>query len=615
MLKRRLRGSLLRPMIYFGAWAALAGTAVEAQAQNFPQAALAQSQPAGAPAVQPPPPPGPQRDSAPPAVGADEFQPVPEQYYFAGDAPADLQGGLQFFPHAYRPLTQEEYGRFQSNAARAATMGPARPKAAGSRYPDKVNQRNIGEADRDSPASAGAPSEQPLLRMTDITLAGRGVPYYDTTRMNPAATGYFLTSAIPVKTDPFFGASGRAGVQANGSSVALTLASSPIVGAQPLSATVKMDTIADSMSSGSANVNFTRVFGQWDIFTFGIADTAFADPASLCNTITTLGPVGRTSVLNGVPQVCMTFLRPENPKTDPTGFYSLISLEAVAPDIALPAAVTATPAATHDLFSRYPDLVWTLSYQDYSMRQDGCVLKPDGSPADPTKEENWHLQFGTVLRDLSFEEAAGPPSAHTCGWGLQLSGAFQFTTDSCRDLRDAFYFSVTGGKGISHYFNDLHLVSATNDAVYGSTSNELFLVPLVAGYVGYTHEWDQSQLADGASPPTTYVVSSTVAFSYIGLANPDGSPLLTYRQGEELSVNLIYHFYQCSAPKPTLQYVSDVTQDSSGKVAQKKGKYYATPPAWKDMFLGVEAAYGQRENFAGSWGDDGRIMLVIAATK
>lgn len=257
--------------------------------------------------------------------------------------------------------------------------------------------------------------------------------------------------------------------------------------------------------------------------------------------------------------------------------------------------IASAAAQTHDTFSHYPDLVWTLRYSDYTMAQDQCTK-------NPTKVENWHLKFGTVLRDLSFEQSA-TPTASSFGWGLQLSGAYEFNTNPCEGLRDGFYFSVTGGKGISHYFNDLHIVSPTNDAVYSASG--LYIAPLMACYMGYTHEWAQGLLPDGS---TNYLWSSTVAFSYIGLENPIASPLLTYHQGEELSLNLLYHLYQCSQGK-SINYVD------WSNTSKPNQTYPVQPAAWKDMFVGVEAVYGQRENFSGNWGDDGRLMFVFAATK
>ena len=52
------------------------------------------------------------------------------------------------------------------------------------------------------------------------------------------------------------------------------------------------------------------------------------------------------------------------------------------------------------------------------------------------------------------------------------------------------YFSVTGGRGIAHYFNDLHIVSPVDDMLYvtGAKRRTAYttplVVPLVAGYVG-----------------------------------------------------------------------------------------------------------------------------------
>jgi hypothetical protein len=417
-----------------------------------------------------------------------------------------------------------------------------------------------------------------LFRITDAAIAARGAPYYDTAHMNPLATGYFLTSAIPVRGDDFFGESGRASVQANGSAVGIAWLATPIGGNQQISGNVRFETANADSNTVNAGANFavTQAYMQWDQFIFGLSDTAFSDAGCLCNSIDTLGPVGRPTIKNGQPQVGMMFLRPENFASDPTGFYSAVSVEASSPDVDV-TTLNATPTfKSHpfDTFSRYPDLVWFLRYEN-----DGMVNDPSTNKL--VKIENLHLQFGSVFRDLAIEQATTPQS-NTFGWGVQLSGAFFFGKDPCLGRRDGIYFSLTGGRGISHYFNDLHLVAPVDDAVYTDTGTGLSLVPLVAYYAGFTHEW-------------TLTWSSTISFSYIGLdtssAIPAGSTF-TYHEGQALSANLLYHLAQ----RPPAQNTS-----------QQASRH--------DLFAGVEASWGQRKNFSGDYGSDDRIMFVLAATK
>jgi hypothetical protein len=380
----------------------------------------------------------------------------------------------------------------------------------------------------------GPEAPQPLFRITDAAIAARGAPYYDTAHMNPLATGYFLTSAIPVRGDDFFGESGRASVQANGSAVGIAWLATPIGGNQQISGNVRFETANADSNTVNAGANFavTQAYMQWDQFIFGLSD--------------------------------------------PTGFYSAVSVEASSPDVDV-TTLNATPTfKSHpfDTFSRYPDLVWFLRYEN-----DGMVNDPSTNKL--VKIENLHLQFGSVFRDLAIEQATTPQS-NTFGWGVQLSGAFFFGKDPCLGRRDGIYFSLTGGRGISHYFNDLHLVAPVDDAVYTDTGTGLSLVPLVAYYAGFTHEW-------------TLTWSSTISFSYIGLdtssAIPAGSTF-TYHEGQALSANLLYHLAQ----RPPAQNTS-----------QQASRH--------DLFAGVEASWGQRKNFSGDYGSDDRIMFVLAATK
>ncbi len=140
----------------------------------------------------------------------------------SGRSPGVLRGGLRLLPQAYQPLNETDRAKAVQRSITPESSPPSKHRPAGSHYPPKANLYNVGAPERGVPSQSNSPAvtqpaeaaadgtaetpqEEPLLRITDFSLAGRAAPYYDTTRMNPAANGYFLTSAIPVKGDPFLG--------------------------------------------------------------------------------------------------------------------------------------------------------------------------------------------------------------------------------------------------------------------------------------------------------------------------------------------------------------------------------------------------------------------------
>ncbi len=408
-------------------------------------------------------------------------------------------------------------------------------------------------------------------------MAARGAPYCDSARMNPVAGGNFLTSAIPVTGDPFFGKSGRVNVQGSGSALGVsfdTTVPANLSGA----VSVELDNFDTSMgSTGGTVVAIPQGYVHWDQYVVGLTNTAFEDIGCYCDSLDFLGAIGRPSIKAGQYQVGATFLQPDDPKKDPTGIYSAVSVEGSSPDIDN-SIIDNTPPfrpVPYVSFSHYPDLIWTLRYADFQ---------------DP-KTENWHVQLGSVFRDLSVEQPFANPNGSTFGWGLQLSGAIAIV-NPC-DFRDYVYFSATGGRGIGHYFNDLHLVTPIYDAVYPSTNPgaDPELIPLMACYLGYTHQW-------------SFHWRSTASFSYIGLTNPVPSSALMFHQGEEFSVNLVYELFHGES-------------GFSYKIVGDDGYLHKVDVAKSQhvVLAGVEGIWGQRENFTGGVGSDNRVMLEIAVSK
>jgi len=109
----------------------------------------------------------------------------------------------------------------------------------------------------------------------------------------------------------------------------------------------------------------------------------------------------------------------------------------------------------YETFSNWPDCIATVKCQAGEYVQNKCT-------GASVLNEFWHVQFGTLVRDLGVAQSNRTATVlreETCGWGLQLSGRCTVHHEPCQDLYDYTMFSLSGGKGIARYYNDLNLVS------------------------------------------------------------------------------------------------------------------------------------------------------------
>ena len=193
------------------------------------------------------------------------------------------------------------------------------------------------------------------------------------------------------------------------------------------------------------------------------------------------------------------------------------------------------------------------------------------------------MQWGSVLRDIGVERSDNSVRDDTFGWGTQLSGQYTILRNPCEGLRDFIYFSITYGEGIGRYFNDLHLVNAVDDATYESTTNTLTPTPLLGYFGAITHEWSTC-------------LRSTAVYSHLELDNRQitggSTTVLPYHGGDYASINLMYHMEPC-VPNPS---------DPSKKTMLQH-----------HLVAGMEYLYGQKENVAGAFGNDQRVMFMIGA--
>ncbi len=226
-----------------------------------------------------------------------------------------------------------------------------------------------------------------------------------------------------------------------------------------------------NLSSGSTNTagaSVSQAFIQYNHLIVGLTETAFSDPAIVndLNILDLAGPSGVTTILspikaNGQGRISYVFTDDVNLHT---GWVGCFSIEQPVPEIqnVNGTAATTTNPVFYTPLAHYPDLIGSIRYAD--------IVKVGNDVFDI-----WHLQFGSVLRDISMESSDNTVHQSVFGWGLGLSGFCAF--GPCDPgTQDGIAASATCGAGIGHYVNDLHLVPdgvkvGGNDAFYNPATN------------------------------------------------------------------------------------------------------------------------------------------------
>jgi hypothetical protein len=412
-------------------------------------------------------------------------------------------------------------------------------------------------------------TEPSFLKINDFSLGGRAASFTDTTRVDPAAQSLFLPSAIPVRGESNFGLGEQTQFNGTGSSIGLgwVAPNVPLVG--DLQGAGKVEMV--DLTSGNVTASVTQAWLNWQNLTFGLTDTTFNDVLAVPETLDLGGPISHPSFYGKNPAVIRYLVwQPVNQKTDPTGFYVNVAAEQPNQDIFVPAGF--------QTFSRYPDFIATLKYENGVWGKDNCTGTPffDG----------WHAQFGALVRDLGVEDSNKQKDVlreETTGWGLQLSGAFTIPREC--NLFDFFYWNVVGGEGLARYFNDFNLVTPVDDASFNSITRALTPLPVFGYFAAYQHDWNP-------------YFRSTAVYSHLDLdSNPAvGAPGTSpYRHGDYVSANLIFHYNACDPPPD--------------------GSPPKTPNTEHTLIAGIEYLYGHREDLNGNRGQDQRIMFVVTATK
>jgi hypothetical protein len=395
---------------------------------------------------------------------------------------------------------------------------------------------------------------------------GRAATIFDTTRLADFAAGTFMPSAIPVEGEPFFEFGERAMLQGNGSAVKIS--AQPVVAGNNVYAEALFVVEELSTSELDSFRLSSRAYLQYNQLVVGVTETAFADPDATVPIFDLAGPNATATVLSpigGSGQGRLSYyLYPSG--SGERGLIGNVSIEMPTPEIRFTSGTTIP--TTFSTFSHVPDFITTLRYGD------GETIKVDETS---TKyQELWHVQVGSVFRDIGLKNGDKSIDDSTLGWGVQVSGATRLFTQQQALNSDAIGFSVIAGEGIGHYINDLHVLATGiktggNDAVLNGSTVEV--LPAHAFYVGYVHSWSDSW-------------QSSAGYSHVNLDPVPGQADKAYRRGDYAVLNLVYH--------------QDLT---------------AEPASIKHFFAGLEYLFGNKETVDGSSGDAHRLMFVVSFSK
>lgn len=412
-----------------------------------------------------------------------------------------------------------------------------------------------------------------IYQMFSFSATGvaRAAGVFDTTQLKGFAAGTFMPAAIPVRGENFFESGENATLQGSGSAIQLAL-----VGQTPSGGSVKIQTaiLANATTPDPSTMNAQLAYAsvQYENLVIGLLDTGFADPDCIIPTIDLEGPNAIATITgptggNSEGRLGYMFDFSGSPYV---GWIGSINIEQPTPEIAFASGMT--PATTFSRFAHVPDLITTLKFVDGELTTN---------PAVPVTEY-WHVQLGSVVRDLGLENGNRTIDDSVVGWGVQLSGAcVVFERPSC-GWHDVVGTSVVYGHGIGHYINDLHVLNANqstggNDAILNGTRLEV--LPALAYYAGYLHQWNDNW-------------QTSLGFSRVELSGVPGQVPTAYHMGDYAVLNLIYH-------EPV-------------KFANPAAPTTATV---QNLYAGVECLYGLKEELNGHTGHDERVMFMISLNK
>jgi len=185
----------------------------------------------------------------------------------------------------------------------------------------------------------------------------------------------------------------------------------------------------------------------------------------------------------------------------------------------------------------------------------GSQKVPDFTAQYNQKEKWGHFQVAGILRQVSFETAGTPdnePDGSEFGWGIDLTGNIKFAGEN--DL----LLGVVYGEGIASYMNDGGVDLAPGGDV---TDPQAETVPLLGISAYLNHSWNER-------------FTSAFGYSRTAVDNTSLQATDAFATGQYASANLLYY--------PT-----------------------------KNVIIGGEALWGNREDNDGAGGDDFRTQFTF----
>jgi hypothetical protein len=164
-----------------------------------------------------------------------------------------------------------------------------------------------------------------------------------------------------------------------------------------------------------------------------------------------------------------------------------------------------------------------------------------------------HWQLAGIVRKLGYERLDNGNDDYEMGYGVNASSVINMFD------RDKLKLQVAYGEGIGNYFNDGGLDVAPDSADINNASATAVTILGVVAY--YDHYWSDKW-------------SSTIGWSMTDLDDEDGQSFDEFKKGQIASTNLLFY--------PT-----------------------------KDIFLGAEFSWGEREDVDGTTGEDYRIQFSM----
>jgi hypothetical protein len=320
----------------------------------------------------------------------------------------------------------------------------------------------------------------------------------------------FVTATIPVEGDPFKGGGNQFNINAKGSQLSLDVRAPEVAG----NPRFYFQNDFFGGSGGEFPFRVRHLYGEIYNFVIGQSFSVFEDPDAWPDTVDYEGP--NAQVFARRPLV-----RYQIPFND----HWQLNLGVEKPGSEVDTSIDPDARSV----DHAPDGGFNIRWEDSKIG---------------------HVQFATILRDIGVK---GPITGDqsTFGWGLSLSGAFNF----CET--ESLQAQVTYGEGIFRYINDDFF---NNDAAFDQ-NGDLTPIPFFGAVVGYTHKWSDD-------------FRTTVSYGYAHLDNQFSQAPSAYHMTHYGSLNLVWQMR-------------------------------------KRLSLGLEGLYGYKEERSGAKGDAFRLQLGL----